>query len=85
MRNDKYVIQDNITYYKQYHDIYSVDDKIIAVLITNILCKDYLGSSINHRVRDVYHADVDATVREHLFTFNISEALGVEFKEVTDE
>ncbi len=85
LRNNEYIIQDNIRCYKSYTDICTVGDKITAVLVANILCKDYLGLSINHRSKDVYFAPTDTTVREHIFMFNISEALDVEYREVTNE
>lgn len=84
LRNTRYFIQDNI-HYQEYADVCSVNDKILAVLIANILCVEFNEVTVNHRVKDVYHPDVDKTVREHLFTFHISEALGVEYKEVSDE
>ena len=85
LRNNKYFIQANHIFYKSYTDICSVDDKILSVLVANILCSDFHGLPVKHRSKDVYYPDTDATVREHLFTFNISEALGVEYKEVSDE
>lgn len=83
LRNNRYFIQDNNIYYKQYTDVCSVNDKIIAVLIAHILSTEFHGLPVNHRVKDVYLAEMNQTVREHLYTFSISEALGVEFKEVT--
>lgn len=86
LRNNSYYIQSNIiSYYKHYIDICSVDDKILAVLIAIILCSDFHGLPIKHHTKDVYRPDVDVRFREHLFTFNISEAIDVEFKEVINE
>lgn len=80
-----YFIQSNNISYKHYIDICSVNDKILAVLIAIILCSDFHGLPVKHHTKDVYRADLDARFREHLFTFNISEAIDVEFKEVTNE
>ena len=85
LRNNTYFIQANNIDYKHYTDICSVNDKILSVLVANILCSDFHGLSVKHRSKDVYYPDTDATVREHLFTFNISEALDVVYKEVSDE
>ena len=85
LRNNEYVIQDEFRCYQRYTDVCTVDDKITAVLVANILCKDYLGLPIEHRSKVVYDAPTDTTFREHLFMIRISEALDVKYKEVTDE